>query len=217
MTTLKLQSAAAIGKMVDTVIKASVDLDPAIHNAAVQCLMHAEKHGDTTLADRLIKGLGKSVRVEGLRLWFHDFSPIRWNGDGKVGQLKAGQKDFKAYDAKAADENPFYSYAPAGERTARPISFDTVLKLIDNLPDRVVKAVEKGQFEGNATRAANFASAVKAFADKWAKDNPEPTEQPKAGAGTTIDNAPRDRTASDAPRAETTAQRAPRRRVTQAA
>jgi hypothetical protein len=179
---LTLQSATAIGKLVDTVIKVSVDLDPQLHEAAVQCLMHAEKHGDTTLADRLVKGLGKATRIEALKLWYHDFSPIRWNGDGKVGQLKEGQKDFKAYDAENANANPFFSYAPGAERTVRPITIVDMFKIVDNAPDRVLNAVKEDatrKLDGNASVALHMAQELQAawrtIKAKYADGSKDPT------------------------------------------
>jgi hypothetical protein len=175
---LVLLEPAVIGKMVDAAIKHTLKGDAMIHEAALQCMLHAAPKelggtgsGDTTLADRLIQGLGKSVRVQALKLWFHDFSPIRWNGDGKVGQLRADAKDFKPYNPAMASENPFFSYAPGDERTARPISIDNILKIVDGLDERITRAVEKEQFSGDATAAFQYAKAMQAFSKSWIEGN----------------------------------------------
>lgn len=198
---MKLLSVKAIGGLVDAAIAHTQAGDAMIHAAAIQCMMHAAKIGpdgkpvgDVTLADRLVKGLGKSVRVEGLKLWFHDFSPIRWNGDGKVGQIKADKSDYRPYNIEMANANPFYEYAPAAERTARPLKFETLLKLVNGLGERVTKAATEDKFEGNVTEAAAFSEAMAKFAAEWVQSNANKAQEP-----------------------ETVAQRAPRRRAVVAA
>lgn len=174
----KLQSAKQIGVLVDTAITHTQKGDEIVHTAAIQCLAHAEKHGDTTLMDRLVKGLGKSVRRQALILWVHDFSPIRWNGDGQVGQAPAKIKrdgkeqdnpNYRPYNVDKADATPFYDYAPGAERTARPLSFDGIIAVVEGLEGKIARAIKEGGqgFEGDLDQAKRFAAAMKSYAKGW--------------------------------------------------
>lgn len=87
-----------------TVIKTDQDgiksdlgsMDARIHANAVQCLMHAEKHGDTSLMRRLLVDIvdAKSgYRRQGLIAWMKEFSPMRLEGDNiKLNGMKDGAK-----------------------------------------------------------------------------------------------------------------------------
>lgn len=55
-----------IGKAVKSINKARVD----VQIAAVAILMHAEKHGDWTKANDLVKGLGNTINGKVLVKWF---------------------------------------------------------------------------------------------------------------------------------------------------
>jgi hypothetical protein len=170
---LVIQDAATIGKMIDAAIEHTVKGDGIIHDAAVQCLGHASVHGDCTLLDRLIKGVGKSVRVEGLKVWAGEFSPIRWNGDGKVGILKVGQKGFTSYQVEKANLTPFWTLAAADERTARPMTIDQVLKVIHGLKGRIEKAKTEGRFDGDPEAAMGLVEAVATFTDGYVAKHPD--------------------------------------------
>ena len=165
MSEFVLKSAAQIGKMVDTAITHTVKGDALIHEAAVQCIAHAEKHGDVTLLDRLVTGVGKSVRVQGLKVWAQEFTPIRWNGDGKVGLLKKGQNGFKPFDVPKAMETPFWALSAADERTAKPLTIEAMLKVVHGMKGRLEKAVKEGNFEGDTAKATAFVTSIESFAD----------------------------------------------------
>ena len=61
-----VQVDSLIGKAVKSVNKARVD----VQIAAVAILMHAEKHGDWTKANDLVKGLGNTINGKALVEWF---------------------------------------------------------------------------------------------------------------------------------------------------
>ena len=116
VTKLALLPTAAIMANINRLGKRLDGLDQEVHATALQCLLHAQEHGDVMLADRLVKTLGgkntqKAIdaaikgahepfemgrhtgyNVRGLVMWFLRYTPIVWNGDGKPGLLKAGMK-----------------------------------------------------------------------------------------------------------------------------
>jgi len=81
---LVLLSSEVIKKDQDSIRVSLTKLDTAIHANAVQCLLHAEKHGDTSLMRRLLVDIvdAKSgYRRQGLIAWMRAFSPMELHGD----------------------------------------------------------------------------------------------------------------------------------------
>lgn len=121
-------------------IRASlIKLDARIHANAVQCLMHAEKHGDTSLMRRLLVDIvdAKSgYRRQGLIAWMRQFSPMELKGDNiaLTGTINGERRPFKVEEANTT---PFTALASAREQLAvRPI-------FKDNLTSKVERAVKE--------------------------------------------------------------------------
>lgn len=121
-------------------IRASlIKLDAKIHANAVQCLMHAEKHGDTSLMRRLLVDIvdAKSgYRRQGLIAWMRQFSPMELKGDNITlsGTINGERRPFKVDEANVT---PFTSLASAREMLAvRPV-------FRDNLTSKVERAIKE--------------------------------------------------------------------------
>ena len=118
--------------LIDRSVKTTAKGLELIHEASVQCILHAEKHGDVTLAQKLmqdVKDNCKGVVVAGLAKWFQDYSPVRLtseNGEVKASLLKAGEKGYKAFDTKAASENVAMEAPEVKNRAERPITKPTI-------------------------------------------------------------------------------------------
>ena len=129
------------------------NLDKKVHECAVECLEHAKAHGDVTLMDALYDTLGghnprsRGYRAKGLRVWVEKYSPIRWNGDGKVGQMNEGSKGYVAYDIEKATANPFWTLKEGIEKTAVVYTPEAVLKYIEGLQGKIDKQVEEGKLD----------------------------------------------------------------------
>lgn len=143
MEGLKLMPLRAINGLILRVKNIGVKADALIHETGVQCLLHAEQHGDAMPFLRFTEALGKSVRRRGIIVWSETYSPIRINGDGKIGLMKADAKGFTAFNTDAANANPFWTLDAAAERTARPLSFE-VLKGVLASYRRKIEAAKKG-------------------------------------------------------------------------
>lgn len=128
---------------IDNVIKRSKDLGADIHGVAVECLQHAEQHGDPRKLDRLVKGLHASCRPVALMEWAKKFSPVTWNGDGDVGIIKADAKTYKPFDIEGANAEPYWTPA---EVIAKPLTLEALKKMIATMESKVAKA-EKGETE----------------------------------------------------------------------
>lgn len=69
-------NATAIIKRITNIAKAAQKVTDAVQETAVQCVIHAVRHGDVTLADRLIGAIGKGMRKNSLRAWFELNGPM---------------------------------------------------------------------------------------------------------------------------------------------
>jgi hypothetical protein len=110
------------------------DLDKRIHMNAVQCLLHAEKHGDTSLMRRLLVDIidAKSgYRRQGIIAWMKEFSPMRLNIDViKLDGMKDGQR--QPFRCDLAAQTPFTELASARELVPiRPIFRDGLTSKIE--------------------------------------------------------------------------------------
>jgi hypothetical protein len=116
-----------------------IKLDARIHANAVQCLMHAEKHGDTSLMRRLLVDIvdeKSGYRRQGLIAWMREFSPMILKGDNITlgGTLNNERKPFRV---EQANITPFTSLSSAREMVAvRPI-------FRDNLTSKVERAIRE--------------------------------------------------------------------------
>lgn len=128
---------------IDNVIKRSKDLGADIHGVAVECLQHAEQHGDPRKLDRLVKGLHASCRPVALMEWAKKFSPITWNGDGDVGIIKADAKTFKPFDIDGANAEPYWTPA---EVIKKPLTLEALKAMIAQMDKKVTNA-EAGKAE----------------------------------------------------------------------
>ena len=163
----EIQKAGAVKATINQVAKSTAALTVTIQSLLIQCAMHAERHGDITLMGRLLGGnvegdtvsaspLGAIVRTKGLKVYVEQHTPLRWNGDGKLGVLKADAKNFKPFDVAAMVATPFYAEAAAVERTAKPLEFEAIFNSLAKAAERQLKLVEdeKNDFVGDRQAAA---------------------------------------------------------------
>ena len=147
----KLLPTADVRAMIATVVAEAGKVQHDIHEAALQCIAHAEEHGDITLADHLVKELEANAtgqRTATLRDWFAKFSPIRWNNKtGEVGLLKNKEAEaYTPFDYDAASASPYYGMGK--EVRPKELTLDQLRKSLLNIGKRIERA-EKG--EGNVT------------------------------------------------------------------
>ena len=120
--------------------------DQLVHDTGVQCLLHAQEHGDVRLMMRLIEALGKGYRAKGLQVWVEKYSPLAFNGDGKIGIRKEDTKNYVPFNVEEADATPFWTMPEAEERTAKPLTLEGLHKIVLAFSKQVDK-VESGERE----------------------------------------------------------------------
>jgi hypothetical protein len=100
--TVVIGSKTDILKQIGAIGKAAVRVTAAIQNCAVQCAIHAVRHGDVTLADELVEALGKGMRKASLRAWFETQTPmIIAKGKDKFSLDKERAKELRERDDEA--------------------------------------------------------------------------------------------------------------------
>lgn len=140
-----LMTPAAIKHDQDSIRKSLLKLDFSIHANATQCLMHAEKHGDTSLMRRLLTDIidAKSgYRRQGVIAWMREFSPMELKGDViQLTGLKDGER--RPFRCAEAHKTPFTTMAGAREMVAmRPIFRDNLTSKIDRALKEYKAAIE---------------------------------------------------------------------------
>ena len=120
---------AVIKKDQDGIRVSLIKLDARIHANAVQCLMHAEKHGDTSLMRRLLVDIvdAKSgYRRQGVIGWMRMFSPMELKGDviNLSGVDKDGNK--RPWKIEEANRTPFTSIRALDEKVGKPVYRDAL-------------------------------------------------------------------------------------------
>lgn len=134
-----------IKKDQDSIRANLLHLDSQIHANAVQCLLHAEKHGDTSLMRRLLVDIidAKSgYRRQGIIAWMREFSPMELSGDviKLTGTLNGEPRPFRC---ELANLTPFTELSSAKEFVAeRPVFRDNVTSMVDRAVKAYRSAVE---------------------------------------------------------------------------
>ena len=170
-----LLAANAIAKLNASAISSITASQDLLHNAAIQCLMHAEKHGDVTLMGSLIEGVrtvnGAKAHayLSGLTAWVRDYSPIYSKGKGNYGQRDKGDPLYKPYDLEKAAVNPFWAHE------AMPVGKDNftiadVIKLVTETPEkRLRSAMSKDGFDIPPAQLAKLWKALQASKDAFGR------------------------------------------------
>ena len=157
-----------------SVCAAAGKIQVRIHNIALECLQHAEAHGDCTLFQRLYNELPNGQRREALVEWAHSFSPVRLRQKGEVCKLaKPDAKDYVPFDLEQAAENPYWTQdertmfkldnATLDPRAIAIAGFKQKLKKID-------QAIEKDANENEPYRLDFDPDAAKADINRQAAE-----------------------------------------------
>lgn len=135
--TTKLRTTKAVRNTIKSIIRASTALQTRIHSCALECLRHAQKYGDCTLANELYRGLPRGQRTESLRKWFEEYSPIRFKSDGGVGMLSKDAKTYTKFNVATAERKPYYIKV---ETVTQPLTMQQLIDTINRLETQVVNA-----------------------------------------------------------------------------
>lgn len=165
----------------DSIKKSLTALDQQIHLNAVQCLMHCEKHRDTSLMVRLlveiIDGDTTGYRRQGLIAWMKYFSPLRLSGKTINMSGKGEDEKEQPFNLEMALKTPFWRLTKEGPAVLRPLYQQGVIgainKAIKDFEEAVANTNDQGEpidkerpfYKGkNAATVINFTTEVKKLA-----------------------------------------------------
>lgn len=137
---------------VKTIAAAGKKLDLLVHLTACGGLLLVQQDGNATRMDQLLLALPKGYRQQAFKLWVQAHSPIRWNGDGKIGVQKPNAKAFTAFNIPAAEAVPFWDFSK--ENDVKSFSIETLMAMLKRESDKLAKADENGDIrdaEGKIT------------------------------------------------------------------
>lgn len=169
--TIELRNAGYLNKARGQIISAAGKLGDMLHTHMCECLLHASKHGDVTLAEKLYKELPDGQRKESIKLWFGKMGPI--TARQGVWSLK---KDWKPemFKLEEAEKSPFWVEF-GSERAPQVFSVASLINMLKNAPKRIEKAIKEQQedgkehFAGDVEASKDFISNLINFADEQAK------------------------------------------------
>jgi hypothetical protein len=127
---LVLLAKDAIKKDQDAIKHSLTKLDKSIHDNAVQCMMHAEKHGDTSLMRRLLVEVvdAKSgYRRQGLINWMRKHSPMELSKDTINLTGTDAQGNRRPFKVEEANATPFWNDTDNREMVVRPVFQDNLV------------------------------------------------------------------------------------------
>ena len=125
-----MRNKSEILKSIKSINSRSAKLQRDIHAVAVECLQHAEAHGDATLMKSLYLALPTGQRREALLVWCNTYSPLRVTQQGQnCGLLKKDSPKYVPFDIESAIANPYYAL---NERSigfkASPLDMEKILR-----------------------------------------------------------------------------------------
>ena len=168
-----------INKNIRLIAVNGAKLDNLVQTTAVGCMSHALEHGDVRPMDSLLNALNNGYRKRGFQVWVQTYSPIRWNGDGKIGLAKPDTKLYRPFNVDEANANPFWTLDAAAEKTVKELSAEALRAMISRFVKYVDEADENGDVhdkagnvvkhvKGNVVELKNFATRIQAEAAKAA-------------------------------------------------
>jgi len=131
------------------VIKASGQkLDALVNETALGGLAIVQEHGDARHIDSLLLVLPQGYRREAFKVWISAFSPIRWNGDGKVGLAKPKSRGYTPFDLEGAAKVTFWDYTKEEVRIEE-LSIGKFLGVLKRYSEYLDNANENGEITGS--------------------------------------------------------------------
>lgn len=145
---MKLQTAEAINKAIASIKSLSTKLDKDIHSTAVQCLAHAEAHGDFTLCGKLVAAMGQAARRQDMIVWFAQFGPVKINKKTFEASMRRKHEDgYNPFDVETAERTPVWDLI--ADKPGRLIGLSDVIGVLFSRRKSMLEAQENGLYVGD--------------------------------------------------------------------
>jgi hypothetical protein len=106
-----------------------------IQSVAVECMMHAEKHGDVSFVARLHKVCGESfVDSRSLLIWCAKFSPIKLNGSGELKLRSKAHENYRGFNLDAVKDYPLAETGWFSLRRLTPVEMERAIASLRSRP-----------------------------------------------------------------------------------
>lgn len=182
-----MRTSQQIKASIKAIATAAGKIQDRIQAITIECVEHAQEHGDATLMGELIKALPSGQRVTTLREYVIAHTPIRWNKDGDVAMVSKESKLYTPFNLDGMKEAPYWVWG-GKETVQKPLTLEAIKAIVNNLNKRLDKQIEKDNVEGDV-------NVMKAYID--ALNNVEPpkptaiteTEQSVTDAETVVNAA----------------------------
>jgi hypothetical protein len=122
-----ITDAAKLSATITRIATAGKKLDGAIHAAAVSCLYHIMKDGQTTLYAKLAEAMPKGSRLKALHFWASHHAPmtVSTDKDGKVKVTLKKDRTAEDFDLAGAEATPFWAFSV--EKVPGPMTVDKIV------------------------------------------------------------------------------------------
>lgn len=143
-TAIKLMNSVQMEAAIKSIAGRGAKLQADIHACAVSALDHFQRHGDSTLMNRLVLALPKSSRTNALIAWALHFGQFALNDDKATRGAQPLVKSpiAKPLDLAACMEQPFWSFKAT--EGVSVFSFDTyTASLVKSLTHAIGKTTDE--------------------------------------------------------------------------
>jgi len=106
--TIVLDTNDHIAILITSIAADASSLRERVQVAALQCILHREKHNDTGFATKLVDAMGQGMRAKALLRYLSDFGAMKWEKDSN--QFKPVKNPKNPIDIEVASNQPWHSY-----------------------------------------------------------------------------------------------------------
>lgn len=143
--------------------KKVVSIVAEIQTLAIECVVHAVKHGDVTPATSLVEAVGKGIRRQSLVTWFERVGPFEWH-DTKFKLNSARAKKMNQVEESALREQLAALKWEEAKPEPKLVSVLDCSEAIDGFFRKIHKQIKEGKMEVKNLALLN---AVEGAAQMW--------------------------------------------------
>ena len=152
---MTLKTTAQVKSAIKSIKTTGAKLQQAIHETGMQCLHHAQQHGDTTLLASLVDAMPRSTRREDFKLWVHAHSPLTVSFNKKEGKHEVKGKnitDAANWKLEEAEATPFWDFTE--DKPSKLYTPEAMMHALRAIAVRAEKEAAKQKEQGETDEEA---------------------------------------------------------------